>query len=112
MEKLSENFCFAGRQLRFKHDSATLNSSQTFSIYLPPQAAQQSVPVLYWLSGLTCTDENFVSKAGAPMASPMRCPWGEKALGNYLGPNRESWRQYDTTELIAKASSHLPLTQN
>ena len=36
-----------------------------FSIYLPPQAEQGSVPVLYWLSGLTCTDENFVQKAGA-----------------------------------------------
>tara|TARA_B110000908_G_C10154108_1_gene402793 strand:- start:57 stop:836 length:780 start_codon:yes stop_codon:yes gene_type:complete len=37
----------------------------TFSIYLPPQSEQVPVPVLYWLSGLTCTDENFVAKAGA-----------------------------------------------
>ena len=37
----------------------------TFSIYLPPQAEQSKVPALYWLSGLTCTDENFVTKAGA-----------------------------------------------
>ena len=37
----------------------------TFSIYLPPQADSAAVPVMYWLSGLTCTDENFVAKAGA-----------------------------------------------
>ena len=39
----------------------------------------------------------------------MRCPWGEKALSNYLGPDRETWCQYDTTELIARASTHLPI---
>ena len=38
--------------------------------------------------------------AFAPIASPMRCPWGEKALGGYLGPDRAAWRQYDATALI------------
>ena len=56
---------FGGQQLRFSHQSTTLNCEMTFSLYLPPQVDQRSVPVLYWLSGLTCTDENFVAKAGA-----------------------------------------------
>jgi S-formylglutathione hydrolase len=187
-----------------------------FSIYLPPQAGECRVPVLYWLSGLTCTDENFVQKAGAqqhaaeygvaivapdtsprgegvpddsdaaydfglgagfyvnatqepwskhyqmydyisdelpalindhfsvspeetcifghsmgghgaltiamknpgryrsvsafaPICSPMRCPWGQKALGNYLGDDRSAWRDYDTTELIARADERIPM---
>ncbi|MDP6198675.1 MAG: S-formylglutathione hydrolase [Porticoccaceae bacterium] len=65
MEKLSANQSFGGQQLRCKHQSDVLNCEMTCSIYLPPQAEQGSVPVLYWLSGLTCTDENFVQKAGA-----------------------------------------------
>ena len=65
VEQIGSNHSFAGQQLRFKHQSAVLNCEMTFSIYLPPQAEQGPVPVLYWLSGLTCTDENFVQKAGA-----------------------------------------------
>lgn len=62
---LSEQKLFGGRQIRFEHSSNTLSCPMVASIYLPPQAAQQPVPVLYWLSGLTCTDENFSTKAGA-----------------------------------------------
>ena len=65
VEKVSANQSFGGHQLRCKHQSDVLNCEMTFSIYLPPQAELGSVPVLYWLSGLTCTDENFVQKAGA-----------------------------------------------
>ena len=65
LEKIGANQSFGGQQLRYKHQSATLNCEMTFSIYLPPQAAKGPVPVLYWLSGLTCNDENFVQKAGA-----------------------------------------------
>lgn len=65
MEKLSEAKCFGGQQLRFKHLSSSLSCDMVFSIYLPPQADQRAVPVLYWLSGLTCNDENFSNKAGA-----------------------------------------------
>ena len=64
-EQIGANQSFVGQQLRYKHQSALLNCEMTFSIYLPPQASQGPVPVLYWLSGLTCTDENFVQKAGA-----------------------------------------------
>jgi S-formylglutathione hydrolase len=64
-EQIGANQSFGGQQLRYKHQSALLNCEMTFSIYLPPQASRSPVPVLYWLSGLTCTDENFVQKAGA-----------------------------------------------
>ena len=65
MEQIGENKSFGGRQLRFSHESPVLDCSMNFSVYLPPAAEQGRVPVLYWLSGLTCTDENFVHKAGA-----------------------------------------------
>ena len=65
IEQIGANQSFGGQQLRFKHQSAVLNCEMTFSIYLPPQAEKGPVPVLYWLSGLTCNDENFVHKAGA-----------------------------------------------
>lgn len=63
--KLSEQLTFGGKQIRFKHSSKTLNCDMQFSVFLPEQAQTAKVPALYWLSGLTCTDENFSSKAGA-----------------------------------------------
>lgn len=65
IEILSRVKCFDGWQVRFAHDSATTHCRMTAAVYLPPQVEQSPVPVLYWLSGLTCTDENFVTKAGA-----------------------------------------------
>ena len=65
MEQIAENKSFGGRQLRFEHKSESLHCDMRFSVYLPPAAEEGKVPVLYWLSGLTCTDENFVTKAGA-----------------------------------------------
>lgn len=65
LEPLNKSCCFGGWQKRFSHYSTSTNCAMTFSIFLPPQAEKKSVPVLYWLSGLTCTDENFVQKAGA-----------------------------------------------
>ncbi|RUO38495.1 S-formylglutathione hydrolase [Aliidiomarina shirensis] len=56
---------FGGQQLRFRHASNTLQCDMDFSVFLPPQAEVGKVPAVYWLSGLTCTDENFSSKAGA-----------------------------------------------
>jgi S-formylglutathione hydrolase len=215
MEQIAENKCFGGRQLRFTHPSRALNCAMNFSVYLPPAAENGPVPVLYWLSGLTCTDENFVNKAGAqqyaaqhgvaivapdtsprgedvpddpegaydfglgagfyvnatqepwsghyqmynyivdelpallaanlpidsnrsgifghsmgghgaltialknpdryrsvsafsPICSPLECPWGHKALGNYIGQDRDTWRQYDSTELVRGATQKLP----
>jgi len=65
MRIIEEKKVFEGRQIRVEHLADTTNCQMTFSIYLPPQAETQKVPVIYWLSGLTCTDENFVIKAGA-----------------------------------------------
>ncbi|MFV0477323.1 MAG: S-formylglutathione hydrolase [Parahaliea sp.] len=65
METVSESRCFEGRQFRLRHTSQILACDMHFSLYLPPQIQNGKVPLLYWLSGLTCTDENFVHKAGA-----------------------------------------------
>ncbi len=65
MEIIGRNRCFDGEQHRYEHQSEVLRCTMRFSVYLPDHAEEQAVPVLYWLSGLTCTDENFVTKAGA-----------------------------------------------
>lgn len=216
IEKISTAKSFSGDQERYKHTSEVLGCEMVFSVYLPPQAAEKSVPVLYWLSGLTCTDENFTQKAGAqkyaaeygvalvmpdtsprgegipddaekaydfglgagfyvnatqepwnknyqmynyivhelpalinnnfavdasrvgifghsmgghgaltialnnpdkyqsvsafsPIVSPMNCPWGEKALSNYLGSDKETWKQYDTVHLVKNTKVRLPV---
>ena len=61
----SENACFGGTVGFYSHPSTVCNGEMRFSIYLPPQASAGTVPVLYFLSGLTCTEENFMAKAGA-----------------------------------------------
>ncbi|WP_332675386.1 S-formylglutathione hydrolase [Aromatoleum sp.] len=65
LENLSSQKCFGGWLKRYRHRATTLDCDMTFSVYLPPQAGERKLPVLYWLSGLTCTDENFMQKAGA-----------------------------------------------
>ena len=72
MKKLSVNKCFGGQQGRYQHQSKVLNCEMVFSVYLPSVALgdkPKTVPVLYWLSGLTCDDQNFVTKAGAQQAA-------------------------------------------
>ena len=65
IEEIAANRCFGGWHRRYRHYSATLRCEMVFAVYLPPQAADARVPALYWLSGLTCSDENFMQKAGA-----------------------------------------------
>ncbi|MDX1557114.1 MAG: alpha/beta hydrolase-fold protein, partial [Xanthomonadales bacterium] len=65
METLARHRLFGGEHVRVKHASKACECDMTFAIFLPPQAGKAPVPVLYWLSGLTCTDENFSQKAGA-----------------------------------------------
>lgn len=206
IKAVTQNLCFGGVQSVYSHESRETRCVMRFGVFLPPQAASGRVPVLYWLSGLTCTEENFIVKAGAqrvaaalglaivvpdtsprglgipgegdsydfglgagfyvdateapwsrgyrmysyiteelaadvaatfpvdtnrvgifghsmgghgaltialknpgryksvsafaPIVSPMRCPWGEKALSGYLGADRARWREYDATALI------------
>lgn len=65
MDIIEDVLCFGGRQLRVKHTSESCHCDMVFSVFLPPQAEQGKVPVVWWLSGLTCNDQNFVTKAGA-----------------------------------------------
>ncbi|MHB0888608.1 S-formylglutathione hydrolase [Acidithiobacillus sp.] len=65
LELLEEHAAFGGRVRRYRHASQSCAAPMSFSIYLPPQAAHGSLPVLYFLAGLTCTDETFMIKAGA-----------------------------------------------
>jgi len=69
MELISSNRVFSGRQEAWSHASEVCDCSMRFGIYLPPQVEAGPVPLLYWLSGLTCTDENFSQKAGAQRAA-------------------------------------------
>jgi len=215
IEIVSSNKAFGGWHHQYSHASTTLNCQMRFAVYLPPQASSlRKVPVLYWLSGLTCTDENFMQKAGvqriaaelgiaivapdtsprgegvpddadqaydfglgagfyvnatqapwnthyqmydyvvselpalieanfpvtsekaisghsmgghgaltialrnperyksvtafSPIANPINCPWGQKALSNYLGDNQSDWLQYDASELMSRAMHKVP----
>ncbi len=215
-ELIASNRCFGGEQRRYRHHSKVLNCDMVFSVFLPPMSKGEQVPVLYFLSGLTCTDENMVNKAGAqkfaaeygialvapdtsprgenvpddpegtydfglgagfyvnatetpwsehyqmydyivdelpeivamscpvdterasitghsmgghgaltiglrnpmsyrsisafaPICAPSECPWGEKALGNYLGADRNTWMAHDACALMRSATSHLPV---
>jgi S-formylglutathione hydrolase len=207
MDLVSQARCFGGIQAVYAHDSAETGTRMRVSAFVPAQAERGPVPVVWFLSGLTCTEENFTVKAGAqrvaaelglvviapdtsprgegvpddpqgsydfglgagfyvdatqapwsrhyrmrsyierelpqavagvlpvdlerqgimghsmgghgaltialrnpgrfaavsalaPIASPIHCPWGEKALSGYLGPDRDAWRAYDSCALI------------
>lgn len=121
LEQLNNQKCFNGWQQRFRHHSDALDCDMNFSIYLPPQAEDHAVPVLYWLSGLTCSDENFVQKAGAQkyaakygvaIVAPDTSPRGDEVPGDpdghwdfghsagfYLNATQQPWakhyRMYD-----------------
>ncbi|RTZ42425.1 S-formylglutathione hydrolase [Candidimonas sp. SYP-B2681] len=62
---LSKNKSFGGQQGVYSHESLETGTTMRFGVYLPPAAEVKPVPVLFWLSGLTCTEENFIVKAGA-----------------------------------------------
>ncbi len=65
IETLSEHRCFGGVQGFYRHDSAEIGLPMKFGVFVPPQAAQGPVPVLFFLAGLTCNEETFAIKAGA-----------------------------------------------
>ncbi len=64
-ERIEHRACFGGWQEVYRHRSEVLDCTMNFAVYLPPQAETQKLPVLYWLSGLTCSEQNFITKAGA-----------------------------------------------
>jgi S-formylglutathione hydrolase len=95
LELLSENRCFGGLHRRYRHHSKALNSAMVLAVFLPPQAlAGEPVPALWWLSGLTCTDENVMQKAGAQrraaqlglaLVAPDTSPRGDQVPGDPEG---------------------------
>ena len=64
LEQISETRCFGGRQRTYQHASKTVGTPMRLSVYLPPQAEKGACPVLWYLSGLTCTEENVTVKSG------------------------------------------------
>jgi S-formylglutathione hydrolase len=65
IETISEHACFGGVQGFYRHESSAIGLPMTFGVYRPPQASAGPVPVLFFLAGLTCTEETFAIKAGA-----------------------------------------------
>jgi len=139
MEIVSSNKSFGGWHKRYRHRSAVLGCDMQFAVYLPPQAEQGGkLPVLYWLSGLTCTDENFMQKAGAHklaaelgliIVAPDTSPRGPEVpddpdnawdfglgAGFYVNATQEPWvrhyRMYDyvVQELPALIEANFPVS--
>ncbi len=65
LKALSTSKSFGGTWEVYSHPSTSTNTPMRFALFRPPQTEKRKVPVLYWLSGLTCTEENFMAKAGA-----------------------------------------------
>lgn len=138
LNRLSSQTCFGGLQQRFSHFSTALNCDMQFSVFLPPQATHGKVPALFWLSGLTCTDENFSSKAGAQryaaelglaLIIPDTSPRGTNVAkaedgawdlglgaGFYLNATEQPWAShyqmadYICKELVTLVADNFPVT--
>ena len=136
IERIEHRACSGGWQDVYRHDSVVLGCAMNVAVYLPPQAAQEGarLPVLYWLSGLTCTEQNVITKAGAQryaaehgviLVCPDTSPRGEdvaddpaydlgKGAGFYLNATQAPWsahyRMYDyiVDELPALIEGHFP----
>jgi len=137
LDNISCQKSFGGWHKRYRHHSKVLGCDMVFAVYLPPQAEQgEKLPVLYWLSGLTCTDENFMQKAGAQrmaaelgliIVAPDTSPRGEQVPGDpdgawdfglgagfYLNATQQPWAQhyrmhdYVVEELPALIEAHFP----
>ena len=137
---VSQQRCFEGTQGFYKHESAVCGGTMNFAVFQPPQAkGGATVPLVTFLSGLTCTEENFTVKAGAqrvaaelglmvlvPDTSPRNCGYpGEdddydlgSGAGFYLDATQEPWSEryrmysYVTQELQALMAEHFPADMN
>lgn len=137
IKTLSETQCFGGTQGRYTHSASSTHCEMTFSVFTPPKKNDtQHFPVLYWLSGLTCTDENFMQKAGAQrlaaelgiiIVAPDTSPRGEGVpddkdaswdfglgAGFYVDAKQTPWSRhynmysYVTQELPSLIEQHFP----
>jgi S-formylglutathione hydrolase len=140
IEIVSSQKSFGGWHKRYKHRSEVLGCDMVFAVYLPPQAEQAGkLPVMYWLSGLTCTDENFMQKAGVQriaaelgiiIVAPDTSPRGPGVPGDpdgawdfglgagfYLNateaPYAKHYQMYDyvVSELPALVEAHFPASE-
>ena len=136
MERIEHRACAGGWQDVYRHHSTTLGCDMQFAVYLPPQAETRKLPVLYWLSGLTCTEQNFITKAGAQryaaehgviIVAPDTSPRGDdvadaegydlgKGAGFYLNATQQPWAKhyrmhdYVAQELPALIEANFPVT--
>ena len=137
MKRIEYHASFGGRQEVWKHVSTSTGTDMKVGVYLPPAAlAGQKCPVLYWLSGLTCTEQNFITKAGAQqyaaahdliLVAPDTSPRGEgvandeaydlgQGAGFYLNATQAPWsdhfrmEDYVVKELPALIEQHFPAT--
>ncbi|MDC0747533.1 S-formylglutathione hydrolase [Polyangium mundeleinium] len=132
--QVSTNRSFGGHQKVLRHESRALGCSMNVGVYLPPQAESGRCPVLYWLSGLTCTEQNFVTKAGVQehaarhgiiVVAPDTSPRGEgvaddpaydlgQGAGFYVDATEAPWakhyrmHEYVAEELPGLVEAHLP----
>ncbi|MFC4770640.1 S-formylglutathione hydrolase [Enterococcus hermanniensis] len=132
VEIIEKHQSFGGQQIKYRHDSTTLKCEMTFSLFLPPET-KTAMPLIWWLSGLTCTDDNFSQKGAfqayaaknrVAFVMPDTSPRGAVAdsddwdLGQgasfYLNATQEPWQtnyqmyDYLTQELPAIVYSLLP----
>ncbi len=134
MERIASSACFGGRQEVWQHTSACLGVPMRFAVYLPPQAANGPCPVLWYLSGLTCSEQNVITKgglqahcaaAGMILVAPDTSPRGEgvpddaawdlgQGAGFYVNATQPPWARhfqmfdYVATELPALIDAHFP----
>jgi S-formylglutathione hydrolase len=139
LETRNQHACFGGIQGFYQHPSAIIGLPMRFSVYQPPQAKDHAVPVLFFLAGLTCTEETFMIKAGAQRyaaeyglilvsmdTSPRQTGIAGEAdhwdfgagAGFYLDATAEPWRKfyrmesYVTQELRGLIIKHFPADEN
>ncbi|WP_045767220.1 S-formylglutathione hydrolase [Xanthomonas albilineans] len=134
MERIEHHACHGGWQDVYCHHSTVLGCTMHVAVYLPPQAEHAELPVLYWLSGLTCTEQNFIIKCGAQryaaehgviLVAPDTSPRGDDVAdadgydlgigaGFYVNATRAPWaahyRMYDyvVQELPALVEAQFP----
>lgn len=135
LETLGEHVSFGGKVGFYRHESMSTRTPMRLAVFIPPQARERPVPVLYYLAGLTCTEETFMMKAGAQrvaaelglmLVAPDTSPRGIElpgdrehwdfgvAAGFYLDATREPWAAhyrmatYVVHELPALIAGHFP----
>ncbi len=136
MERIEHHASHGGVQEAWQHHSSVLGCAMRIGVYLPPQSSKAPCPVLYWLSGLTCSEQNFITKAGAQryaaehgviLVAPDTSPRGDdvadaegydigKGAGFYVNATEAPWsshyRMYDyvVDELPALIETNFPVT--